>query len=454
MHAASEANGKVVLVLGAGCSFPSPTSVPMAKKCSQAAYRKLVADGILDKGDCPDPDDLSLLADAVYIKCGRQAELVKRLPLDEFRRALANRGYLIAAALLRENVISSILTLNYDLAMEDALNQLSARGVQKIARPEDMPHFASHNVVYLHRNVDEVDPEKWVLRASALESEWQGGWEEMMAQVMLTTPVVVFAGLGSPAGVLLETTQRIKGRIGGVDAYQADPRPPAGNAFFQALGLPAAAFVQLGWNEFMTLLGDRVLTEQIDALQDVCAEEARTEGFVVTNVDLVIAHLRATGLVDVGKIRAAWLSLEERYTVHSALTAPLMAHLVTAASAVAQTVGAQQIAVRSEVVEFRDACGAVLTSAMMASGRGVRGWTAMEAEVHRRRAAVPRHDVQPQFAVVAGATGRRPSDVAAPPNILFEAAPEGDIGPAEAPFVLLEAHDICTTPATTLRAVI
>ena len=82
-----------------------------------------------------------------------------------------------------------------------------------------------HNVVYLHRNVNEGDPEKWVLRGAALASEWQQGWEGMMAQVMLTSSVVAFVGLGNPAAVLIETAHLIKERIGTVDAYQIDPCP-------------------------------------------------------------------------------------------------------------------------------------------------------------------------------------------------------------------------------------
>lgn len=453
LNAASQANGRVMLVLGAGCSFPPPTSVPMAKKCAQDAYRRLKHDGVLADGDCPNPDDLSVLADTVFNKSGSQAQLVDRLPQDEFRRARANSGYLIAAALLRENVISSILTLNYDLAMEDALTQLGALEVHKIARPEDMPHFVAHNVVYLHRNVNEIDPEKWVLRGAALASEWQQGWEGMMAQVMLTSSVVVFAGLGSPAAVLIETAQLIKARIGTVDAYQIDPCPAAGNAFFQALGLSLNAFMQLDWNEFMALLGDRVVTEQVDILREVCATEAQTEGFAVTNVDLVTGRLRGMNLVEVGKTRAAWLSLDECYTIHTSLNAPLLAHVIIAASAVAQALDAQAVAIRSEVVEFRAASGAALTCAMMACGRGVRGWTAMEAEVRRRRAAVPRQDPQPRFGVVAGATGLPLGDVVAPVDIVVDPRAAGDILDDDAPFALLNAHEISRSPDT-LRAVL
>lgn len=446
LRAVAEANGKVVLVLGAGCSFPAPTSVPMAKNCARDAFRKLMRDGVLVDGDCPDPDDLSVLADSVFAKRGRQSELVDRLPQDQFRRARANSGYLLVAALLRENVISSVLTLNFDLAMEHALTQLGALKVQKIACPEDMPKFASHNVVYLHRNVNEVDPEKWVLRASVLASEWENGWEGMMAQVVLTSPLVIFAGLGSPAEVLLETTRRIKARLGAVDAYQVDPQGADTNRFFQALAIPAEAFVQLGWDEFMTLLGDRVLTEQLDHLREVCAAEVATEAFAIENVDLVIEHLRSMGLVEMGKIRAAWLSLDECYVAHSDRDAPLLAHVAIAASVIAQAAAAEDITIRSEVVEFRAGSGATLTCAMMACGRGVRGWAAMEVEIRRRRAAIPRHDPQPRFAVVGGATGLRLDDLVTPIDIVVEPPPAGDIVTGERALVLLSAHDISRSP--------
>lgn len=446
LRAVSEANGKLVLVLGAGCSFPAPTSVPMAKKCSQDAYRKLLRDGVLVDGDCPDPNDLSILADSVFAKRGRQSELVDRLPQDQFRRARANSGYLLVAALLRENVISSILTLNFDLAMEHALTELGAFKVQKLACPEDMPKFGAHNVVYLHRNVDELDPEKWVLRASVLTSEWEHGWEGMMAQVVLTSPVVTFAGLGSPAAVLLETTRRINERLGTVDVYQVDPQAADSNAFFQALAIPAEAFVQLGWNEFMTLLGDRVLAEQIDHLQGVCATEVATEAFAIASVDLVLDHLRSMSLIEMGKVRAAWLSLDECYAVHTERDAPLLAHLVIAASAVAQAAAAEDIAIRSEVVAFLAGSGGTLTCAMMACGRGIRGWAAMEAEVRRRRAAIPRHDPQPRFAIVGGATGLPLGELVAPIDIVVEPAPAGDIVSAETTLLLLSAHEISRSP--------
>lgn len=448
LQAASQANGRIVLVLGAGCSFVSPTSVPMAQNCSREAYRRLVHDGVLRDGDCPNVDDLSVLADTVFEKRTSQGELVDRLPIDQFRRAHPNAGHLIAAALLRENVIASILTLNFDLAMENALTQLGARDVQTIACPENVPHFAAHNVVYLHRNVEEVNREKWVLRTSALASEWRQGWEDMMARAVLMSPVVVFVGLGSPAAVLIETTQRIKQCIEALHVYQVDPSPAANNAFFQALALPESAFVQLGWNEFMEQLGNRVAAEQIDALRVVCASECQAENFVVRDVEIVIERFRSMGLVEMGRIRAAWLSLAdtEFYAVPSESYTSLMAHAVVAVSTVSQEISAQNLWIRSEIVVFREASGNVLTCAMMASGRGTRGWIAIEAEVHRRRAALPRQDPQPRFAIIVGAAGRQLNEMVAPPDIVVDLRPAGDILGDETSFALIDAHTLSISP--------
>lgn len=51
----SPGGGKVALVLGAGCSVEPPTNIPVSSVCSTEIHRLLVADGILQKGDCADP---------------------------------------------------------------------------------------------------------------------------------------------------------------------------------------------------------------------------------------------------------------------------------------------------------------------------------------------------------------------------------------------------------------
>ena len=91
--------GKWVLVIGAGCSVEPPTSLQTAAVCAREAHRRLRSDGLLSQ-DCDNPDDLSVVADAVFAETGGQQELVAKLPLARFRSASPNQGHYFAAALL------------------------------------------------------------------------------------------------------------------------------------------------------------------------------------------------------------------------------------------------------------------------------------------------------------------------------------------------------------------
>ena len=119
--------GRVVVVTGAGCSFEAPTGLPLARQCAIDVHRLLVDDTILDPWDCSDPEDLSCIADAVFLKRNSQSDLVSRLPIDRFRHAEPNEGHLLAAAMLREKAIRCLVTLNFDLAMTSALTDVGGQ---------------------------------------------------------------------------------------------------------------------------------------------------------------------------------------------------------------------------------------------------------------------------------------------------------------------------------------
>ena len=136
----SPSGGRVVLVLGAGCSTEAPTSLPLTSDLSAQCYRQLVDDGILGEGEVDDPCDLSAIAEAIFQKTGHQHALIERFPQDEFRQAEPNEGYLIMAALLMEGAIADALTLNFDLAARSALAHLGARAsVSTVRGPEEAP---------------------------------------------------------------------------------------------------------------------------------------------------------------------------------------------------------------------------------------------------------------------------------------------------------------------------
>ena len=101
LHAISApGGGRVVLVLGAGCSSEEPTSLPLSGRLSEECHRKLVEDGILNAAEVQDKFDLSAVAEAVFGKTGSQRDLVVRFPPDAFRSAKPNDGYVIMAALV------------------------------------------------------------------------------------------------------------------------------------------------------------------------------------------------------------------------------------------------------------------------------------------------------------------------------------------------------------------
>src|SRR5258708_37932091 len=160
--------GGISLIGGAGCSFEDPTNIPLSRECSERAFRQLVLDGILREDECGDPSDLSKLADAVFKRYGTQQPLVERLPLNEFRFARPNDGYLLLAALFRERVIASFVTLNFDLVPLKALSDVGAmHDVAVIRGPEEHGNHRLHNVIFLHRSVD-APANEWILRTEQL----------------------------------------------------------------------------------------------------------------------------------------------------------------------------------------------------------------------------------------------------------------------------------------------
>ena len=93
------------------------------------------------------------------------------------------------------------------------------------------------------------------MRTITLEEDWHDAWEGILAQRVLTTPVTVFAGLGSPARVLTESIARVKHALGnGCTVYQVGPDLPEDSPFFAQLELPRASYLQMEWGAFMETL--------------------------------------------------------------------------------------------------------------------------------------------------------------------------------------------------------
>lgn len=439
----SPGGGKIALVLGAGCSVEPPTNIPVSRVCSKEIHRHLIADGILQNGDCANPEDLSALADAVFMKRNSQRDVVERLR-DQYGLKLAtpNDGYWIAAALLCEGVISSVVTLNYDLALSTALSELGAgKIVGVVERPEDLAHQKTINLYYLHRNANATDPELWVLRTAALNVEWKGHWEPIIANKVLAAPVVLFAGLGTPVAVLIESTKLLRAALPPVTKlYLADIGDMASSKFFQALGLDAAHYIPSGWGALMEALSKRLLEEQIAKLGQAAVSKTQEDHLPNEDIAALLGALQNMGIVRVGKLRAHWLLYEKPYRVFEESLLGLLADLLLALATMARVSGAEAVIIEDGRVEFKRA-GRTVTSFIVASGSGHRGKLAVEAELQKRRM---RYLQSPTAALVAGTSASWTTPPTPPKDIVEGEELKNDIlrGPTALPlFHVSELRD-------------
>ncbi|WP_157581714.1 hypothetical protein [Phycicoccus sp. Soil803] len=417
----------MALVLGAGCSLEAPTNLQLASAYSEDAHRKLVLDGVLDGTECGDPTDLSALASAVVAKTGSQAPLVRCFPLGAFRLARPNKGYLIAAALLREQALDTVLTLNFDLGMTNALTALSALDVTVIPGPAATDQVGARTVIYLHRSVEELDLERWILTVEDLRDSWHDGWEDVVARRTMSCPVVVFAGLGSPAAVLTETVGRIRGELlpGQHHVFVVDPS--ATTKFESALNLDAAAHIQTGWSSFMELLGARVAAELLHLLRAAGHDLCKDNGWDPHDdeFDHLCTRLASVGLVGLGQLRARWLLSQEAYSPDDDHRRRLLADLLLGVALLEREASQTAHFTEDGLVEFLNADGDVTAVVALASGSGTLRWSALEA---RLPTATERRSVraQPNLVLVSGVVGpAAPS--AGPPADLIVGEADNDI---------------------------
>jgi len=159
---------------------------------------------------------------------------------------------------------------------------------------------------------------------------------------------------------------------------------------FPGAGYSGRAFVQLGWDEFMTLLGDRVASRTGSIISAcVCTTEVATEAFAIAECRSRNRTLRGMGLVEMWEGSClAWLSLDEFYAAHTERDAPLLAHRVIAASRRAPAAEAEEVIIRSEVIEFPSGSGLPSPARWwLAAAASAVGW--QWKPIRRRRAAIP-----------------------------------------------------------------
>jgi len=433
------------LVIGAGTSLEAPTSLRLSAYYAADAHRRLLADSILAE-PCADPSDLSLVADKVYECRGSQEDLVRELPRAEFQEATPNEGHLLAAAMLMEGAISNCLSLNYDLAMSHALAQLRCGGkVAVIQGPEHREELGRTNLIYLHRSANS-DPEEWILRSSVINDAWRDGWEEVITNMVLTSPVVVFVGLGSPAAVLTESVRKIRAALRDANSvFYVGPGEPGGSPFFAQLQLPEDAGIEMGWVEFMQALSQRLVEEHRSQLIEACQLLSNQLQLNEEGAPSICDRLAMKGLYHLGCCRAFWTEDDAPFIESSPDRHRWMADFVLAIALIERIGNCTAHLNDDGTVEFRDD-QRILSVVVLAHGRGILRWPAMEDRIVRNEARWRGRNPIPTSAIIGGVTGPRAADSAVPINIVG-GDPEGSLVSGPTAMRLLSVDELRADPA-------
>lgn len=455
LQAVADRRGHIAFVVGAGCSLEEPTGLKLASVYSEAAFEQLKRSGVLSDGDC-NPSDLSEVASAVFERQDSQALLVRALPREEYQHARPNVGHLLAVALIAEGAIACIATLNFDMALSNAITKLHLTNIETVSAPSDLAGFGGKAIVYLHRSAYETDVEQWVLRKEVIEEYWREGWEGVVARRVCALPQLVFAGLGSKAAALTESLKQIKERVGDhTRTYLVDPAPASEFAAEITLADPGD-HITLRWGEFMTKLAERLTTELDAELSAECTRlgSAHEWDDGQTIARPVLDALNRLNLVDLGMTRGQWLGTGDggyapadpdrrSYVPDDPANRGYIADVVLGLGAlVASTDCTVEVTGAGTVkLEAPSNQAGPLTVCVIA-GRGLESWGVTDQVERVCSAPGPR---SADLILYSGLRTRRP-DTPAPPGDIVDSIPLNDITYAVAPVQIVDIDDLRLNP--------
>ena len=432
LRAATEGEGRVVFVLGAGCSVEPPTSLPLAHDCSRAAHQRLVDDGVIAEGACADPDSLEDVADLVVATTGSKSDLVSRLPRQKFLLATPNKGHDVLAALMAERIVRAALTINFDLAINTALANAGIDDVTTIDGAGDHEDLGNASVIYLHRSAHAPD-EVWVLTSDEVHKGWEDEWNRMLAGAVLTAPAVVFIGMGTLVGVLLASARRVREAVPHADSvFQVDPVPREESRAFEVLRPEEDNYIQMGWISFAVELGDRVNQHHLSELVASCEALASDNDWGEIDVQHVKDGLAAAGLLAFGSARARWFLADGEYLAWRKVRPTWVAELVIALEK-------SRVELAAEIVLSND--GTILFSKDDRTlgalgylhGQASMRWSQLHSEMAHRQEHMDNQQETARAFVVAGVEGRQPDQFSTPNDIVAQSEPVDVMAPVADP---------------------
>lgn len=420
---------RLALVIGAGCSVEPPTDLPLGAALSHEAHRRLILEGTLEEGECKDPADLAALATLVFGKTGSQVAVVRQFPLDRMKTARPNEGYRHLIALMIEGVVSHVLSLNFDLAAQNAAADLG-EPVTVVDRP-GVPVPMARTVVHLHGSVNSP-AEDMVLRVEVISEAWKEQWQDVVAKQVLAAPNVLFVGLGSAAPVLSETVRMIANILGNARTFfQAGCGDHAQNNFAKQLNVGADRYINGTWCEVMSRLSKRLVEEQVHCLRETGRGILKDNGMSPEDIeqfDKIATSLADVSLLALGRFRAHLrLNSKSKYVPRSEDDEGWLAAPLKALASIAADNGLAAVP-KEPGLWHLERGPTTVAHVLVATGRGQRRLSALEIPIRNlSRAIEETTGSQPEIVLVSGTVpGIHPQESALPPDIL-EGIPQNDI---------------------------
>lgn len=386
------------------------TGLPNACQLSQMAHDRLVNSGLLQEGACEHPSDLEALAQAV----SHREDLVRCLH-DLLADAPPNDGHRILAGLMLEGAVSTVLTINFDLALTSALSVLGGfQKVRQIKGKDEIGQIAGSNLIYLHGTIDS-SPTEWVLTSAEVENDREHHWRGVLTASVLAIPVVVFAGIGAAVGVLLSSLQKIQEQLSeGQVVLLVDPGNVEESEFYHASNLDADCHVKEGWIDFAESLGKR-LQNQIASELVQAAEQLLAENSDWPDLDLQSSGeaYRTLGFLKAGFSRASWLGSDGRYLAWNGSDHRRFAHLLLAVARIADHTGTTPWFTERGVAHFDNHEHSTTRSVLLVHGGGTLSWTTLLSRRSQMLRRIEGERYRPSVVVGGGMWGKCPADIAA-----------------------------------------
>lgn len=159
---------EIVLLLGSGISIWAPTNLPTGVEVSMGIYRALLINDPR-KSVLPDDDFFNRIYrdipfEVIAEKCPN-GDVLKHLLLKVFQNAQPNPIHFLIAKLLKEGRISTLITTNYDCALDKAIAETynskkidTIGNVKRIIRDNSFDRQESDKIFFkIHGSTDDED---------------------------------------------------------------------------------------------------------------------------------------------------------------------------------------------------------------------------------------------------------------------------------------------------------